>query len=64
MKDAYTLHKMLRLRFPRNPYTANNFLDMWECDVVDVQDFSKFNNNYMYLLIAIDVFSKFLHIIP
>ena len=31
---------------------------------MDVQAFSKFNDNYKYLLTVIDVFSKFLHIVP
>jgi transposase InsO family protein len=37
---------------------------MSEADLVDVQAFSKFNDNYKYLLTVIDVFSKFLHIVP
>ena len=42
MQDAYTLHKPLRRQLPTNPYTINNFLDVWEADLVDVQAFSKF----------------------
>ena len=63
-QDAYTLHKPLRRRFPRNPYTVNNILDVWECDLIDVQVLSKFNDSYTYPLTATDVFSKFLHIVP
>ena len=63
-QDAYTLHKPLRRRFPRNLYKVNNVLEAWECDLDDVQALSKFNDNYKYLLTAIDVFSKFLHIVP
>ena len=37
---------------------------MWELDLIDVQAFRKFNNNYKNLLTGIDVFSKFLHLIP
>ena len=58
------MHKQLRHRFPRNPYTVNNILDVWECDVTDVQSFSKFKDNFNYLLTVIDVFSKYLHIVP
>jgi hypothetical protein len=39
-------------------------MDIWECDLVDMQALSKHNNGYTYLLTAIDVFSKFLHIVP
>jgi len=63
-QDAYTLHKALRKRFPRNPYTVNNINDVWESDLVDVQGLSKNKDGVKYLLTVIDVFSKFLHVIP
>ena len=58
------LHRQVRKRFPRNPYSVNNVMDMWEYDLVDVQALHKFNDNFKYILSVIDVFSKFLHIIP
>jgi len=61
---AYTLHKPLRKHFPRNPYTVTNVIEVWESDMPDLQNISKFNNNYKYLLTEIDVFSKFLHVVP
>ena len=64
IQDVYTLHKPLRRRFPSIPYTVYNLLHVWESDLVDVQAFSKFNDNYKYLLTVIEVFSKFLHIVP
>jgi len=49
--DAYTLHRAVRKRFPRNPYTVNNINDVWESDLVDVQGLSKYNDGVKYLLI-------------
>ena len=43
-QDAYTLHRPVRKRFPRNPYTVNIIMDVWECDLVDVQGLSKHND--------------------
>jgi len=63
-QHAYTLHRAVRKRFPRNPYTVNNINDVWESDLVDVQGHSKCNDGIKYLLTVIDVFSKFLHIVP
>jgi len=60
---AYTLHKPLRKRFARNPYTVNNILDVWECDLIDLEALGKFNDSHKYLLTAIDVFS-ILHVVP
>jgi hypothetical protein len=63
-QDAFTTHKPVRKRFKRNQYTVSNILDIWECDSMDFQSLNKFNDNYTYLLTVIDVFSKFLHIVP
>ena len=63
-QDAHTLHRPVRKRFQRNPYTANNIMDVWECDLVDVQRLSKYNGGVRYLLSVIDVFSKYLHVVP
>ena len=29
-QDAYTLHRPVRKRFPRNPYSVDNNMDVWE----------------------------------
>jgi len=63
-QDVYTLHRPIRKRFARNPYTVNNVMDVWECDLVDVRALGRFNDNYKYILSVIDVFSKFLHLVP
>jgi hypothetical protein len=43
-QDSYTLHRPVRKRFLRNPYTVTNIMDVRECDLIDVQNFSKFND--------------------
>jgi len=63
-QDAYTFHRSIRKRFARNPYTVNNVMDVWVCDLVDVRALGRFNDNYKYILSVIDVFSKFLHLVP
>ena len=35
-QDIYTLHRHVRKSFPSNPYTVNNIMDVWECDLVVV----------------------------
>ena len=39
-------------------------MDVLECDLVDVQALKTHNDGYKYLLTVIDVFSKFLHVVP
>lgn len=63
-QDAYTLHKPVRKRFHRNPYTVTNINDVWELDLADMHSLSKHNDNYKYLLNVIDVFSKYAYSVP
>ena len=60
---VYTLHKLVRKHFPRNPYTVNNITDVWELDLMDLTPLKKYDN-YKYLLQVIDVVSKYLHSVP
>jgi hypothetical protein len=62
-QDAYTFHLPVRKHFPRNPYEVTNVIDVWECDLMDVQSLSKHNDKYKCVPL-IDVFSKFLNIVP
>jgi len=63
-QDAYTVHRPVWKRFPRNPYTVTNVRDVWECDLLDAKSYAKYNDNFRYVLSVIDVFSKFLYLIP
>jgi hypothetical protein len=55
-QDAYTKQRPERKNFPRNQYTVKKDIDVWECDLVDVQALAKFNGNYRYLLKVIGFF--------
>ena len=39
-------------------------MDVWEFDLMDMRSLSKYTDRYKYLLSVIDVFSKYLHIVP
>jgi len=43
---------------------VTNVGDVWEIYLLDVQSYAKYNDNYRYILSIIDVFSKFLYLIP
>jgi len=63
-QDGYKIHRPIIKRFARNPYTVNDVMDVWECDLVHVRDLGKYNDKSKYILSVIDVFSKFLHLVP
>ncbi|CAB0040139.1 unnamed protein product [Trichogramma brassicae] len=63
-QDAYTLHRPVRRKFPRLRYDVTNIDDVWECDLMQLTTIKKDNDVYCYLLVVIDVLSKFAWIEP
>ena len=63
-QDTYTLHKQARRRYKRNRVIVGGIDELWQMDLADMQAVSNENDGYRYLLICIDVFSKYLWVIP
>jgi hypothetical protein len=63
-QNAYTLHKSVRRKFPRARYSVQNIDDLWEADLVDLRSIKAYNDGYAYLLVVIDVLSKFAWVEP
>jgi hypothetical protein len=38
-------------------------MEVWECDLIVVPNLARYNDSYRYILSAIDVFSKYLHLV-
>jgi len=58
------MYKLVRKRFLRNLYTVSNLMDLWECDLMNMKSLPKYNDMHRYILSVIDVFSKYLHLVP
>ena len=54
----------LKRNFPRRRVIARSVDDIWGADLVEMQQFSKWNKGYRYLIMLIDCFSKFGWIAP
>lgn len=63
-QDAHTLHKVTRKRFDRRKVLAPKPNVIASADLADMRKLGKQNSGFIYLLIFIDVFSRFLDIIP
>ena len=50
--------------FRRRKVVVYDIDEIWAADLVDMQSFSKFNNGIKYLLMVIDVFSKYGWVVP
>jgi Integrase core domain/Chromo (CHRromatin Organisation MOdifier) domain len=63
-QKTYTLHKPKRKRFKRNFYNVNNIADLWQTDLICWESLANHNDGYKYILVVIDVFSKFAYVVP
>lgn len=61
----YTLHRPRQLKFRRNCYILSNINEYWEADlIVFPSELTHHNDNFKYILMVIDCFSKFLFAVP
>lgn len=58
-QDSHTMHRLVRRRFPRRTYNVSNVDDVWEADLADLRSIATYNDGYVYLLVVIDVLSKY-----
>lgn len=63
-QDTYTLHRPIRKKFPRLQYNVTNIDDLWELDLCQLTSLKNENDGYSYLLVVIDVLSKYLFVEP
>jgi hypothetical protein len=61
---TYTLHKPKRKFFNRTPYLVDNIDDQWQTDLIDLRSISYENKGFNFILVIIDVFSKYAWTIP
>ena len=56
---ADELHKPITRNFQKRSVVSNGIDDIWAADLVEMQKFSKWNKGIKYLLMVIDMFSKY-----
>ena len=61
---SYSLHKPSRRNFERNEVYASEIYSLWDTDLAFVQDVAKEDDGVNYLLVVIDVFSKYVWVRP
>jgi hypothetical protein len=63
-KFSQELHKPFIKKFDRRKVISTGIDDIHSCDLVDMQEWSKENDGYKYLLNVVDVFSRYAWSIP
>ena len=64
MQLAEELHKPVIKKFRKRRVYSYGIDDIWAADLIDMTAYSKQNKHYKYLLMVIDVFSKYGWIVP
>lgn len=62
--ESYTLHKDVKRKFPRNRVQVSSIDEQWDCDLIDFTNVSKHNDSFKYVLICIDIFSRYVWLQP
>ena len=57
-QDTYTLHKPVRKKFKRRKTIVPGARFQMQADLVDFSLLKSYNDNYKYILVVVDVFSK------
>ena len=62
--NAHTKYRQIRRRFQRLKVIAYDIDEIWSIDVAYVDKLAKYNNGVKYLLVAVDVLSRYLRVLP
>ena len=63
-QETFVLHRQINRKFRRRKVIAP-FIDyQWDADTAVMKSFVKVNQGYAYFILAIDVFSRFVHTFP
>ena len=63
-QDTYTLHRPVKRKFKRNKVFVPRIDHQWDADLMDMQQIAKYNNGVHYVLLAIDIFPRFVWTVP
>ena len=63
-QNDYSLQKPVRRHFQRVKVVVSDINEQWDMDLADMQSLAKENDKIRYLLVAIDIFSRFARVYP
>ena len=63
-QEAYSLTRGARRKYTRSRVIVAGIDSQWDMDLIDMVDLAKQNDGVKYVLVAIDIFSRFAHCQP
>ena len=58
-QEAYSMTRRARRKVPRSRVIVEGIDSMWDMDLMDMVSLGKHNDQYRYVLVAIDIFSRY-----
>ena len=63
-QDVYTSHHPIIHRFARKRVVTRGINDVWDVDLMDMTNLAQYNDGITFIVIFIDIFSRFLYVEP
>ena len=63
-QEPYSLQRPLKRSFKRNKVIVKGVDDQWDVDLMDLTKYANYNNGYNFILVVIDIFSKYVWLTP
>ena len=63
-QNSYTFHYPRKFKYERNQLVVGGIDRTWQADLADFQNIARYNDNFKYVLVVIDVLSKFVFVVP
>jgi hypothetical protein len=62
--DTYTFNRIVHKNIKRNEVAVAGIDDMWDADIFFMKDYAKKNDGFQYVLLMIDIFSRYTWVRP
>lgn len=63
-QETYSLHRKVIRKFQRNRVIVSGIDSQWDADLLDMSHLSKSNRPFKYVLLCIDILSRFVWVVP
>ena len=63
-QETYTLHRSVQHRIQRNKVVVDGIDDQWDMDLMDMGSLAKYNDGVHFVLLCIDIFSRYVWLYP
>ncbi|XP_045208690.2 uncharacterized protein LOC123560589 [Mercenaria mercenaria] len=63
-QDSYSVRKRVLRKFKRGRVVVNGIDSLWDVDLASCESLSKYNSGVRFLMVTVDVFSRYMWVVP